>query len=126
MKPVLFLLLILAAPAAATAPLGRLFFTPDERAMLDAPTAHTAGGPAVTRRLDGIASSSAGRHTVWLDGEAQTPPKGWQVTGHGRLRIAIPNASPRHLVIGDEVDLGPVKGTDDAPGSQPLAIEAGR
>jgi hypothetical protein len=57
--------------------LGRLFFTPDQRAALDArrkarvpdrPTATTAVSP--TTRLDGYVQRSGGRSTVFINGDA--------------------------------------------------------
>lgn len=61
--------------ATAQAPLGRLFFTPEERAALDAgrplhdePEKQTEITP---QRLDGIVRRSDGRGTVWINGEAE-------------------------------------------------------
>lgn len=63
------------ANVSAQTPLGRLFFTPEERAALDAgrplhdePETQTEITP---RRLDGIVRRSDGRGTVWIDGEAE-------------------------------------------------------
>lgn len=67
---------LVSASAAAQAPLGRLFFTPDERAALDAGGPLHAEPPAAEteltpRRLDGIVRRSDGRATVWINGEAE-------------------------------------------------------
>lgn len=66
---------LVAGTVSAQTPLGRLFFTPEERAALD------AGGPVhaeaetqteiAPRRLDGIVRRSDGRGTVWINGEAE-------------------------------------------------------
>lgn len=111
---VLLMLLIVAGPAAA-APLGRLFFTPEERTLLDAPQPAAAAGPAATPRLDGIAHSRSGRRTVWLDGEAQTPADGWHADRRGRLRIVAPDAPPRDLLVGDDLAIGIIRSAAAAP-----------
>ncbi len=79
---------LLAASAAALAAfsmpslsqdLGRLFFTPDQRATLDArrkarvpdkPAAVVVASP--TTRLDGYVQRSGGPSTVWVNGESLT------------------------------------------------------
>lgn len=62
--------------AGAQQPLGRLFFTPEQRVALDArrkaripdkPAAVTAESP--TTRIDGQVLRSGGRSTVWVNGE---------------------------------------------------------
>ena len=67
--------LLASAHAGAQAPLGRLFFTPEERAALDAgrplhaePEVQTDITP---RRLDGIVRRSDGHSTVWINGAAE-------------------------------------------------------
>ena len=66
-----------ALPASAAEPLGRLFFTPQQRAALDArrkarvpdkPAAATITSPVT--RVDGYVKRSQGPSTVWMDGEA--------------------------------------------------------
>lgn len=58
-----------AAPAAT---LGRLFYTPEQRARLDRhgtaePVAETVSS-AEPRRVDGVVRRSGGTATVWIDG----------------------------------------------------------
>ncbi|HET7198158.1 MAG TPA: hypothetical protein VFI86_05790 [Burkholderiales bacterium] len=66
----------LAAPALAE-PLGRLFFTPEQRAALDArrrarvpdkPAAAAVASPVT--RIDGYVKRSQGPSTVWMNGES--------------------------------------------------------
>jgi hypothetical protein len=60
--------------------IGRLFFTPDQRAALDARRrARVPDRPAATpvvasptTRLDGFVRRSGGRSTVWVNGESLT------------------------------------------------------
>ena len=72
-----FLLILLLSQAANAQQLGRLFFTDDQRAALDArrkarvPDKPSAA-PVVaspTTRLDGFVRRSAGPSTVWVNGE---------------------------------------------------------
>ena len=81
MKRALFRLLVaaLCAPAlpaqAQEGALGRLFFTPEQRATLDArrkarvPDKPAAVAASPTLRLDGYVKRSGGRSTVWVNGE---------------------------------------------------------
>lgn len=74
----LLVLCALSAPCAAQSEqLGRLFFTPEQRAALDArrkarvpdkPAAAVVASP--TMRLDGYVKRSGGPSTVWLNREA--------------------------------------------------------
>jgi hypothetical protein len=68
------LALIIGLPHHANAEeLGRLFFTPAERAAMDrgnsgAP-AQTEAVPSAPPRISGIVTRSDGRRTVWIDGK---------------------------------------------------------
>ncbi|MEO1766678.1 hypothetical protein [Thiobacter aerophilum] len=71
----LLALAVFLAPAWAD-DLGRLFFTPDERALLDLArrTQATAGAgqdPGVGITLNGVVIRSDGRQTVWINGRPQ-------------------------------------------------------
>lgn len=90
---------VASAPAAA-AELGRLFTTPEQRALIDrmraepgaaaepAPAAEAAPEPAVREAaapslaLDGLVRRSKGRATVWVNGQAIAFP------GPGRASVA--------------------------------------
>ena len=70
--------LLLGTAGAQAQELGRLFFTPEQRAALDArrkarvpdkPAAASAVEQPVTR-VDGAVRRSGGRSTVWVNGEA--------------------------------------------------------
>lgn len=69
-------LLLMTAQACLGQELGRLFFTPEERAALDArrrarvpdkPAAAVVASP--TTKLDGYVTRSLGPSTVWVNGE---------------------------------------------------------
>jgi hypothetical protein len=74
----LFLFLLLLGTSAQAEPLGRLFFTPAQRAALDqrrqlplqAEDA-SRSGPAVLA-VNGQVRSSSGRHTTWINGTPLT------------------------------------------------------
>lgn len=75
------LILLLVAQAALAQEIGRLFFTPDQRAALDArrkarvpDKAAAAVVTSPTTRLDGYVKRSTGPSTVWVNGE--TLPEG--------------------------------------------------
>ncbi len=76
---------LLHAGAAAAQQLGRLFYTPEQRAALDArraarlPDKPSAAAESPTTRVDGYVRRSSGKSTVWMDGEPL--PEGLQLEG---------------------------------------------
>jgi len=102
----LFALLLALMPAgpAAAQELGRLFFTPEQRAALDArraarlPDKPAAVAESPTTRVDGYVKRSSGKSTVWVDGEAT--PDGLQIEG---LRVQRGNDPTRVTVtVGED------------------------
>lgn len=92
-----------AAPQASAQEqqLGRLFFTPEQRAALDArrkaripdkPAAVTVESPIT--RVDGQVLRSGGRSTVWVNGEPA--PEGVEPEG---LRIKSGRSDPGHVSV---------------------------
>ncbi len=76
MSRLVLLALVLAATPAVAQEVGRLFFTPEQRAALDArrkarvpdkPSATVVASP--TTRVDGFVQRSGGPSTVWVNGE---------------------------------------------------------
>lgn len=105
MKPALPMALLLSlsgiAGTAVAQDIGRLFFTPEQRAALDGrrkarvPDKPSAA-PIVaspTTRLDGFVRRSDGRSTVWLNGEALGE------TGPGAPRIDRSRSTDAHVSI---------------------------
>lgn len=84
------------AAAAAGEPLGRLFFTPQERARLEQQrrtgTPADAAARSASVRIGGVVARSGGRDTVWLNG---TPV---DAAGHDRPVELRPN-SPATVVL---------------------------
>ena len=113
--------LALGAAAAAAQELGRLFFTPDQRAALDArrrarvpdkPAAAPVTVSPVTR-VDGAVRRAGGKSTVWVNGQAipqDAPLDGTQAArpaAEGRVSIpADEGAQSRDLRVGESLDRG--------------------
>lgn len=123
----LLLLCTLLAPRVASAQeLGRLFFTLEQRAALDArrkarlpdkPVA--AAPPSPTTRIDGSVTRSSGRSTLWIDGAAVpdgTQPEGLRVrrgSEASRVTVVVGEDARRiDLRVGETLDraTGEVKG----------------
>jgi len=118
----LVLLFAFALPAAHlhAQELGRLFFTPEQRAALDArrkarvpdkPAATTVVSP--TTRLDGYVKRSQGPSTVWVngDGQLETSPEAPRIGANrrddGRVSIGVGESGARvGLKPGEVLDRG--------------------
>jgi len=113
---------LLGAASAGAQELGRLFFTPEQRAALDARRkARVPDKPAATpqaespvTRINGAVQRSGGKSTVWVNGEAL--PEGAQAggsqvaprtTGQGRVSIPAGEGPQRYdLRVGESLDRG--------------------
>jgi hypothetical protein len=97
-------------------PLGRLFFTTEQRAALDA--RRRAGVPdqsaplpaSPTTRLDGYVKRSGGKSTVWVNGRPipEAAPDAPRI-GAGENRVAVPVGESRARVglkPGETLDRG--------------------
>lgn len=116
MKRLALLGLIAVTAAAAAEPRGRLFFTPEQRAAIDARAASpsdTDRPAAGRRRFDGYALDASGRRWLWIDARpAAAAPPGWRIeddAGALRLRAA---------------DTGAALAAGDAPGAPLLPAQA--
>ena len=100
MMRLLLLAAVFFAPAADAQGLGRLFFTPEQRAALDArrkARVPDKSGPAAvspTTRLDGYVQRSQGPSTVFMNGESllETSPEAPRigVTRRDDGRVSVP------------------------------------
>jgi hypothetical protein len=117
------LLLLVAAsialvPAARAQELGRLFFTPDQRAALDARRKarvpdRAAAAVSPTTRLDGYVQRSGGPSTVWVNGEGQletspdAPRIGATRRDDGRVSVPVGEGGARvGMKPGETLDRG--------------------
>ena len=115
--------IVLAGAGSAQAQdLGRLFFTPEQRAALDARRkARVPDKPAATpvtespvTRVNGAVQRGSGRSTVWVNGEMipeNAQPDSARVTPRGSKpgSVSVPlgeNAPPRDLRVGEALDRG--------------------
>lgn len=91
----LLLGLLAAAGARGETPLGRLFFTPSERAALDRnePPAETA---RALPRVDGIVQRKGAPPTVWIDGQ----PRRDVPADTRRARVVGPDGQPVWRTVG--------------------------
>ena len=98
----LLVLVLLLAPwqVSQAEPLGRLFFTPAERAAIDRPASRRAP-PAPPPRLDGIVSPRSAAPTLFLDGQAH-PATAQQVhLGDSTADVRSPDGRLHRLRVGD-------------------------
>ena len=116
---ILFSISVALAPAPARAQeLGRLFFTPDQRAALDArrkarvpdkPAAVPQAEQPVTR-IDGAVRRSGGKSTVWVNGEAvpESPRgEGARPSKPGSVSVPVGETAQRYdLRVGETLDRG--------------------
>ena len=103
------LILFLVMQACAAQELGRLFFTPEERAVLDARRrARVPDKPAATplvisptTRLDGYVRRSDGRSTVWVNGDTadDSAPQ-----ADGRVPLPVDSGARVRLKPGQVLD----------------------
>lgn len=111
------LVLLLAAQACLAQELGRLFFTPEQRAALDArrkarvpDRPATAAITSPTTRLDGYVKRSGGRSTVWVNGEALPEGSGDAPrigsSADGRVSVPIGEGRRAGMKPGEAIDRG--------------------
>jgi hypothetical protein len=88
------LALLLALPFASQAEsLGRLFFTPQQRAQLEYNHAHNATAeevPSSVLTVDGVVQQHGGTRTVWINGKAQNSSHGGESVAE---IVAVPGKS---------------------------------
>jgi hypothetical protein len=112
---------LLAAPPAGAQELGRLFFTPEQRAALDArrkarvpdkPAAVAQVESPVTR-INGAVRRSGGKSTVWVNNEAiqeGAQADGAKIAGRergaGRVTLPTGEGAQRDLSVGQSLDRG--------------------
>jgi hypothetical protein len=107
----LFGVSIIGAPAFAADPLGRLFFTPEQRAILDLSRrtqAASAQAPAESYEgvtLSGVVTRSDGKQTVWVNGQVQPPGEGASTRARDSASIPLPSGEGRvRLKVGQTLD----------------------
>lgn len=95
----LTLALMTAASHVSAGELGRLFYTPQERAQLEAQQASGATIEGVKRNfivVNGVIQKQGGNRIVWLNGEAQTPVR--SNNNPASIDVAVPGKS-KHVQV---------------------------
>lgn len=115
---VLAILMLLAAVVTVRAePLGRLFFTPEERSKLEskqgrestpsAPAA-PAEAPHTTVTLQGVVQRESGERVIWVNGVPQTQkaPAGTGSANPHQAPVAVPGSTrPLEMKVGQTLDV---------------------
>lgn len=113
----------LISPAAQAESLGRLFFTPEQRAQLESRRAHSAATVAATATaatpeegdattvltVNGIVQKQGGARTVWINGVAQNAGNSDERSPES-LAVAVPGKSqPVKVKVGQKllIDIPP-------------------
>ena len=107
-----FALLTIFTGMANAAELGRLFFTPQERAQLERQGALKSAQPAAridTLTVNGMIQKSGGKRIYWINGEQQdavaSPEK-----APASVRVAVPGKpQPVEVKVGQRVEMNPVQ-----------------
>jgi hypothetical protein len=108
--------LVAAAPSPAADSLGRLFFTPAQRSVLDAGKSMSKAAPVTPRPrtviVNGVVIRSDSERTVWINGKAyhSSSPDGVQVKTSpatpGTTSIRVPGAGASARVkVGQQLDV---------------------
>jgi len=92
--PLLWLLVISPPPLVCAEPLGRLFFTPEQRTQLELEHTRNAKSDgsktAAKTTVNGIVQHHGGTRTVWINGKAQTSSRQGEPASEG---MAVPGKS---------------------------------
>ena len=100
------LLLAAATPAQAAETVGRLFYTPQQRADLDVRRASNAAEPEVVVveslvTVNGRVSRSSGKTTTWINGTPQYD----KYAGQDAARVTLDdNGADTKVSVGDTLD----------------------
>ena len=103
----------LTSPAAQSAELGRLFFTPQERDQLEIQGAVKSDAPVQRDTLtdNGMIQKSGGKRIYWINGEQQDA-----VASPGQapasVRVTVPGKpQPVEVKVGQRIELNPAQMT---------------
>jgi hypothetical protein len=128
------LLFLAGGTASAAQPLGRLFFTPEQRATLEALRLQPASSPAMRTdriKVNGIIQRSGSPPTVWINGvpRAALPDEVVAPAGNRSapaVQVTVPGKEERvRLKVGQSVDIsGEEAPTETNPPPAPRAAPA--
>ncbi|HYR06032.1 MAG TPA: hypothetical protein VEP71_05050 [Gallionella sp.] len=102
-------LALIAAAGASAEELGRLFFTPEQRAQLDSgqQPGNDKPGSAHSLTVNGVVQKHGGQRTIWINGVPQSAGKSDERAPES-VPIAIPGRSQQVKVkVGQKVLVNP-------------------
>ncbi len=115
MKLILWLIPLLSQPILAQDGLGRLFYTPAERRMIDqrqapggAASDGAPAGAASATKLRGVVRAANGNATVWLNDAEPSRQKG-RAGGADSASVVLPDGSAARMRVGEEWQDGVVR-----------------
>ncbi|GAB4128455.1 MAG: hypothetical protein Fur0040_11400 [Sideroxydans sp.] len=104
------------------AELGRLFYTPQQRAELERQAALGANredAPLNYLEVNGVIQKQGGNRIVWLNGKAQTPTRG--VRNPASIEVAVPGKPKRiEVKVGQKLILRETAPPNAASASPPV------
>jgi len=101
--------ILIAAPLTYAEQLGRLFFTPEQRAQMEDNDQQGSGsvGSARVLTVNGIVQKHGGERTVWINGVPQLAGKSDERAPES-LPVAVPGqAQPIKVKVGQKVHINP-------------------
>lgn len=105
-----FLILSLCVNSSASATeLGRLFFTPEQRAefAFDQLQSNTGNANSNTLKVNGIVQQQGGRRTAWINGIAQQMGNS---DAPDHLTLPVPGqAAPVDVKVGQQINIKPTR-----------------
>lgn len=110
------LVLLTAIPAQGAEPLGRLFFSPEQRVALEHLRKNSSAAPVATNvTVNGVIQSSSGKSVVWINGVPYESTRGTSEPGFSARSsesssvTIVPPGTRRSLRIrvGETVELVP-------------------
>lgn len=115
------LLACLIAPAAHATRLGRIFFTPEQRAQLDHNSARTTpaeGDSSSVLMVNGIVQKHGGARTAWINGVPQKAGNSDDRSPEA-LPVSVPGKSqPVKIKVGQKIQLDqPTQQNPPTPGN---------
>jgi len=105
----LFILGFSVSASASAAELGRLFFTPEQRAefAFEQLQTNTGNANSNTLKVNGIVQQQGGRRTAWINGVAQHMGNS---DAPDQIALPVPGqATPVHVKVGQQISIKPTR-----------------
>ncbi len=105
----LFILGLSVSTSASAAELGRLFFTPEQRAefAFEQLQTNTGNANSNTLKVNGIVQQQGGRRTAWINGVAQQMGNS---DAPDHVALPVPGqAAPVNVKVGQQISIKPTR-----------------